>query len=132
MQPSRDSNNAVAAIRSRRTDGLRAGLSECDASRRGRDSENRKDAVFWMAQVRIVESGSVIRDLMRNDDNADIRQHALFAYSQSGAADRIDALIDIVEDRDLPRDDRKNALFWLAQTESPQAIAYLEHLLVSN
>lgn len=103
-----------------------------DVARRDRDLENRKDAVFWMAQVRVADSGSTIRELMRNDDNEELRQHALFAYSQSAAPDRIEALIAVIEDRDLSQGDRKNALFWLAQTESDQAIAYLERLLVSN
>jgi len=103
-----------------------------DVARRGRDLENRKDAVFWMAQSRIADSGSTVRELMRDDDDAEIRQHALFAYAQSAAPDRIEALIAVIEDRSLSQGDRKKALFWLAQTESDQAIAYLERLLVRN
>jgi hypothetical protein len=93
-------------------------------------TENRKQAVFWMAQLRLADTSDEIRELMHSDRDPEIRQHAAFSYAQSKAPDRVEALIEIVEDPGLPREDRKQALFWIAQSDSEQGVDYLQRLLM--
>ncbi len=80
------------------------------------DLENRKEAVFWMGQVRGTEAEEDIERLMFADDNADFREHAAFSLSQSDAPGRVDALARLGKE-DSDGDVRSQAWFWLAQTE---------------
>lgn len=92
----------------------------------------RKNAVFWLGQVRIDESSALLKDMMRNDESEKMRHHTAFTYAQSDAQDRDAVLIGIVESTDLGHADRKNALFWLVQTESTDAIDYIQALLIAD
>jgi HEAT repeat protein len=167
-----------------------------DVARDNDSFENRKDAIFWMAQVRGADAESQIEKLMFNDKNPDFREHAAFALSQSDAPGRVVALVRlgnkdsaadvrskawfwlaqagsaeseveirkairdernsgvreqaifalsqlpderataalviVIEDRNLSDEDRKHALFWLAQLDSDPALAYLERILSSK
>jgi hypothetical protein len=42
------------------------------------------------------------------------------------------ALIEVAQDQTLPREQRKRAVFWLSQSESDAAQAYLEKVLARN
>ena len=159
----------------------------------GNPPATRKDALFWIGQLRIADLGDVLVDTLYRDDDPLLRQHAIFAYSQSDAGDRVDvlaragrtdedpdvrgeawfwlaqtglddarrpieraiaaepdggvretaifalaqlpdnggiaALLNIVSNRELPQSDRERALFWLAQSEAPDAWQYLDTLL---
>lgn len=88
-----------------------------DVARHDSDPENREDALFWMAQVRSLETGGEIKKLMFNDESADFREHAAFALSQSTVGDREDALAKLGRE-DKVGDVRAKAWFWLAQTGS--------------
>jgi hypothetical protein len=167
-----------------------------DVARDDGSFESRKDAIFWMAQVRGADAESQIEKLMFNDENPDFREHAAFALSQSDAPGRVvalvqlgnkdsaadvrskawfwiaqtgaaeseveiqkairderdsdvreqaifalsqlpderatEALVNVIEDRRLSSEDRKHALFWLAQLDSDPALAYLERILSSR
>ncbi|MEO0575689.1 MAG: hypothetical protein AAF004_09510 [Pseudomonadota bacterium] len=91
--------------------------------------ETRKNAVFWLAQIRLDQSRAFLKDVMLNDNSEQIRRHALFSYAQSKAQDRDSVLISVIENPKFDRDERKNALFWLVQTESSAAINYVSELL---
>ncbi len=103
-----------------------------NTARRGSPLKTRKEAIFWMGLVRFSESGDALRDLMRTEQHKELRHHAVFSYAQSAADDREAVLISLLESRDLSLDDRKNALFWLVQTQSPDAIDYIQRLLTSE
>ncbi len=60
---------------------------------RSSDLDGRKNAIFWMARVGIDETEREVRRFMFHDDDPDIRRHAAFAFSQSRATDRAEALI---------------------------------------
>jgi hypothetical protein len=56
-----------------------------------------------------------------------VREKAVFALSQlEDEAD--EALISVLRG-DYPRDVKKQALFWLGQSGSPQALAYFDEAL---
>ena len=159
----------------------------------GNPPATRRDALFWIGQLRMADLGDVLVDTLYRDDDPQLRQQAIFAYSQSGADDRVDvlaragrtdedpgvrgeawfwlaqtgldtawlpiehaigaepddgvrekaifalsqlpddggiaALMNIVSNRELPQSDRERALFWLAQSDAPDAWQYLDALL---
>jgi HEAT repeat protein len=94
--------------------------------------DNRKDAIFWMGQVRIDETCDVIDRLIREDDDSEIREAAVFALAQLPGDRAADALIAIVMRKSLAFDTRKSALFWLAQSESDLALSYFSTLLAAK
>ena len=156
--------------------------------------ERRKEALFWIGQVRIDDMAADLQHHMFKDPSAVIREHAAFAWSQSGASDRsealirqgredadagvraqawfwlaqtgaadsekeigfaiehdravseeavfalsqlpgeraVDALFTILGNRNVSKKTRDQALFWLAQSDSERAYAYLDQLLASD
>lgn len=54
--------------------------------------------------------------------------HALAAISVHGGANSLNMLVDVAQ-HDTSLENRKDAVFWLVQTESEQAFAYIERLL---
>ena len=110
---SRESSHALGAIAVH--DGALSLTTLIEVAENSDDLENRKDAVFWMGQVRATEAESDITRLMFNDDNADFREHAAFSLSQSDAPGRVDALVRLGKE-DGDTEVRAQAWFWLAQT----------------
>ena len=94
----------------------------------GSDNDSREEAIFWMAQLRIPETGPHLRQLMFADESPDIRRHAAFAYSQSAAADRVAALTRQGE-TDRNADVRSQAWFWLAQTDAPDSAMTIQRAI---
>jgi len=91
-----------------------------DVARDNESFENRKDAVFWMAQVRGADAESQIEKLMFNDKSADFREHAAFSLSQSDAPGSVDALVRL-GNKDADADVRSKAWFWLAQSGAAES-----------
>ncbi len=102
------------------------------SSREGRPRQEREQAVFWMAQHRATEATALILDFARNDPSRQFREHAVFALSQLPDGDNVSALESILADRSVPMDSRKQALFWLADTDSDDAFAIIDRLLSEN
>jgi hypothetical protein len=94
----------------------------------------RKQALFWLGIVRGAETGSerVIEEALRKDPDADVREHAVFALSRLPGERATRALITIAEDGSISREQRKRAVFWLAQSESDSAQAYLDRILARS
>ncbi len=173
--------------------GQRARTVLVDTARSNADTANRKDAVFWMGQVRAVDTQAELRQIMFNDASAKVREHAAFSMSQSDIPGHADSLIElantdssakvraqawfwltqtaaeesesaifaaldketdrqvqhqaifalsqlpderalraltrVIENKNLSRDNRKQALFWLAQSDSPSAFEYMDSML---
>ncbi len=61
-----------------------------------------------------------------------MREHAIFALSQLPDERATRALIAAAEDRSLSSEQRKRAVFWLAQSESQGAQTYLEKVLAGK
>jgi len=52
----------------------------------------------------------------------------VFALSQLPKPQNVAALVRVAEDRSRGREERKQALFWLGQSDSAQALRYLDRL----
>jgi hypothetical protein len=92
----------------------------------------RAQAWFWLAHMGAPEAEAAIGAALRKDPDEHVREHAIFALSQLPDERATRALIAAAEDQVLSREQRKRAVFWLAQSESTSAQAYLERVLARN
>ena len=123
------SSDAIAAVAVHDGTGARDVLIETAKS--GRRQDDREEAIFWMAQVRVAETATVIKQFIFDDEDADIREHAAFSYSQSDATDITDVLVRQGRNDDNP-DVRSQAWFWLAQTEAEESEVEIRHALLND
>lgn len=93
-------------------------------------ADTRQHAIFWLAQRASADVEGVISATMRQDPDGGVREHAVFALSMLPEERATKALIAAAEDRSLPREQRKRALFWLAQSETDGAQRYLDKILL--
>jgi len=91
--------------------------------------EVRAQAWFWLAQTGAAEAEQAISQALRKDADEHVREQAVFALSRLPDERAARALISTAEDQSLSREQRKRAVFWLAQAESGPAQAYLEKVL---
>jgi len=92
----------------------------------------RSQAWFWLAQTEAAGVETPILAALRKDADDAVREQAVFALSQLPDERATKALIAVAEDRSLPREQRKRAVFWLSQSDSDSARAYLEKVLSAS
>lgn len=97
-----------------------------------KDGEVRGQAWFWLAQTGAAESEKAIGAALRKDRDDHVREQAIFALTQLPGDRGTRALIAAAEDQSLTREQRKRAVFWLAQSDKDGAQAYLEKVLAGN
>jgi hypothetical protein len=100
--------------------------------REDKDSEVRSRAWFWLAQTGTSRSEEAIRWAIANDPDDGVREQALLAISQLPEERGVDALFAVLRDRQMHREVREHALFWLAQSDSERAFEYLDQLLADG
>ncbi len=97
-----------------------------------RPRETRKQAVFWIGQAAgdIATSGL---DSLSRDGNVDreVQKAVVFAFSQRPRDEGIPALIRVARTHRDP-DVRRDAVFWLGQSNDPRAVALFEELLTKR
>jgi len=96
------------------------------------NAEVRSQAWFWLAHTNYTNAEQAITEAMKKDPSDHVRDQAVFALSQLPDGRGTRALIAIAENRSLPREQRKRAVFWLAQSKSPEAQAYLDRVLTAS
>lgn len=96
---------------------------------RGRPSDIRKSALFWLgqeaAEQATAELGRVAED---EDEDAEVRESAVFALSRRPAEESIPLLTKLARTSPHP-DVRRSAYFWLAQSDDPRVLDLFEDLL---
>jgi HEAT repeat protein len=96
------------------------------------DGDVRAQAWFWLAHTGVASSEEAIVAALRKDSDDQVREQAIFALSQLPEERATRSLISVAEDRSLTSEQRKRAVFWLAQSESAGAQKYLEKVLVGK
>jgi HEAT repeat protein len=91
----------------------------------------RSKAWFWLAMTGAPGVESSISSAIRRDPDGGVREEAVFALSLLPDDRATRALIALAEDRSLSREQRKRAVFWLSQSESTAALAYLDKVLTA-
>jgi len=95
-------------------------------------SPTRRTAVFWLGQAAGAAAAEALAGLASVlEDDIAVKEHALFALSQLGQGAGIQGLIEIARSNRDPRL-RRMAVFWLAQSEDPRALALFEELLAKR
>lgn len=105
-----------------------AGPELAELARGHRSAEVREQALFWVAQRGDPDAAAILLRAVAEDRDAEVREHAVFALSQleEGGVDHLIRLL-----REGPSNEvRKQAFFWLAQSDDPRAMEYLERVLL--
>jgi hypothetical protein len=89
----------------------------------------RSQAWFWLAQTGAPQAEDAIVAALKKESDSEVREQAVFALSQLPDERAARALIAAAQDQSLPREQRKRAVFWLSQSESDAALAYLDKVL---
>jgi G3E family GTPase len=95
--------------------------------------QSRRDALFWLGQfaaAKLDGHGEDIAATQQNDhdDRDDARSTAVFALSQLKDRQGIDPLVQVARTTREPHLRRK-ALFWLADSGDPRAVALFAEIL---
>jgi hypothetical protein len=120
--------HATFAITQSKSPGIAADLIK--AGNTDADGDVRAQAWFWLARTGTPGAESAIVQALEKDRDSHVREQAVFALSQLPDDRAAQALIRAAEDRSLSREQRKRALFWLAQSETAGAQAYLDKVLL--
>lgn len=95
------------------------------------DPSVRGKAWFWLAQTADAKTESAIASALSRERSSKVRHEAIFALGQLPDERAAKALISVVENADGALSDRKQALFWLAESESGTGLDYLSRLLAT-
>ena len=93
------------------------------------DSEQRGEAMFWLAEGYPQQAQDWLLELIKTEKDEDVLEQAVFAISQlpDGAGDQV--LLELAKDSHTPRVVRRQAIFWLAQSDNDSSVAALTELL---
>jgi HEAT repeats len=112
------SSDVMAALAMHQGNTARDALT--DFARNDPRVEHRKEAMFWLTQVRGEEGAVIVAPLMFSDADAAAREHAGFAIAQTKSPLTVPNLIRQGNtDRDAQV--RAQAWFWLSQTKASEA-----------
>ncbi len=82
----------------------------------------RKQAAFWMGNLRGRRGYEALRRLVRDDPSEKVRAHGVFALGQSEVPEAVDAMIRVARE-DASAHVRGQALFWLGQKAGRKAVS---------
>ncbi len=120
----REINFAISQSGSPRAADLLVAISEND-----RDPEQRSNALFWLAQSYPERAEQVLRSAVMHVDDEDSAEPIVFAISQLPEDVGGPMLLQIATDPTAPRAVRRQALFWLSQSDDPETLNELTRLL---
>jgi tetratricopeptide (TPR) repeat protein len=123
-----DSESVTYSLSQIRTDKSMNALATI-ARDKGKNDKVRNSAVHWIGQMRVANRLPLLEDIYKNSmDNSKIRTQVAFALSQTREPQAITILGNMASsDPDI--EVRKQAVFWLGQSRSPEAGQQLERLL---
>jgi hypothetical protein len=96
------------------------------------DGDVRSQAWFWLAHTGAAGAEEAILAAVAKDQDSHVREQAVFALSQLPDDRATRALIQVAENRTLSAEQRKRAVFWLAQSGSAGALTYLDKVLAGS
>lgn len=97
------------------------------AARQDQRAKIRSQALFWLSQRAGQEAVAAITSAM-DDPELEVKKKAVFAISQLPKSEGVPLLIQTARTH-ANRDVRKQAMFWLGQSEDPRAISFFEEVL---
>jgi len=92
----------------------------------------REAAIFWLSQIAGEKVTAGLETIVDDDDEElELREHAIFALTQRGDEVCVPALTKVVRTSKHPQL-RETALFWLAQSEDPRVLDLFEEILLAD
>jgi hypothetical protein len=110
-------------------DGAPATRSLVAIARNHAVSRLRSDALFWLGQRAGDEAASTIAEAIDRDPDTDVKKRAVFALSQLPKDDGVPKLIGVARNNKNAAV-RKQAMFWLGQSNDPRALTFFEEVLL--
>lgn len=98
-------------------------------SKTDEDSEQRGQALFWLAQEYPDDAEDWLQEVLDTEQDRHVIEQAIFAVSQLPGDSGSQMLLDIATDKEMSREARRQALFWLSQSDDDDAVAALADLL---
>ncbi len=99
---------------------------------RSRPDEVRQDALFWVARDAAEAAVGPLSELVdAEDEDVELREHAVFAISQLPEETALPLLLDIARGHRHPEVQRA-AFIWLADYDDPEVLNLFEEILVSR
>jgi hypothetical protein len=93
------------------------------------DPQQRGGALFWLAEEYPEQAEGWLLEVVNNEKDADVLEQAVFAISQLPGDSGSQMLLDLARNNQTPRNVRRQALFWLAQSDDDKTVAVLTELL---
>jgi HEAT repeat protein len=88
----------------------------------------RGQALFWLAQKAGKKAEGAITGAIDNDPDTEVKKKAVFALSQMPKEEGLPKLIQVAQTNKNP-EVRKQAMFWLGQSNDPRALEFFEKVL---
>jgi hypothetical protein len=89
----------------------------------------RSDALFWLGQRAGNEAAATIAEAIDRDPETEVKRRAVFALSQLPKDDGVPRLIEVARtNRNAAV--RRQAMFWLGQSNDPRALRFFEDVLL--
>ena len=100
-----------------------------EISKSDSDPEQRGEAMFWLAEAYPQQARTWLLEVINSENDEDILEQAVFAISQlpDGMGDQV--LLDLAKNGQAPHTVRRQAIFWLAQSDNDSSVAALTELL---
>ena len=95
------------------------------AARTDPDTEVQSQAVFWLSQVQSPRAVAALDSIASSSKDATVQEKAIFALSQQESPEARQALRRYAERSDISEELQGRAVFWLAQSDHPEDLAYL-------
>lgn len=100
-----------------------------DLARKHPDDETRKNAAFWLGQKASEKAVGALKEIAYSDSDTEVQRSAMFALTQvESNGGSVDELIKIARTHPNPHI-RKDAIFWLGQSEDPKAVEALVEMV---
>lgn len=93
------------------------------------DPEQRSGALFWLAEEVPEVAQSMLLEVLVSETDSDVIEQAIFAISQLPSQMGTPLLLELARDQHRSGEVRRQALFWLANSDDDEAIAALVELL---
>jgi HEAT repeat protein len=94
-----------------------------------RSTHVRGQALFWLAHKAGQKAAAAITEAIENDPDTDVKKRAVFALQQLPPDEGVPLLIQVARANKNPAV-RKQAMFWLGQSNDPRAVRFFEEVLL--
>ncbi len=99
-----------------------------DIAENDADSEQQKDAIFWLGQGHKDESKRLLQLLDKYQNNSNLSEQLVFSLSQLHNDINQQVLLNIIKGN-YPKTVKKQAIFWITQSDDSEAQEQLMELL---